>query len=192
MKICRFNNDRLGLVDGDEVIDVTDALEVIPTSGWPSPQGDALIANLDIVCSRASALANSGERFPLSELSLKSPVANPTKVIGAPVNYYAHQDEAIEDEGVSFGREIKTIESVAEGSQLSDVQEAFIDTGAIQCGFCTPGLLVTIHDFLDSNPEPEESEIKEAISGNLCRCTGYGRIVEAVQLVSIRRSGRDI
>ena len=54
------------------------------------------------------------------------------------------------------------------------------------------GLLVTIHDFLDSNPEPEESEIKEAISGNLCRCTGYGRIVEAVQLVSIRRSGRDI
>ena len=110
MKICRFNNDRLGLVDGDEVIDVTDALEVIPTSGWPAPQGDALIANLDTVCSRASDLANSGERFPLSELSLKSPVANPTKVIGAPVNYYAHQDEAIEDEGVSFGREIKTID----------------------------------------------------------------------------------
>ena len=110
MKICRFNNDRLGLVDGDEVIDVTDALEVIPTSGWPAPLGDALIANLDTVCSRASDLANSGERFPLSELSLKSPVANPTKVIGAPVNYYAHQDEAIEDEGVSFGREIKTID----------------------------------------------------------------------------------
>ena len=77
------------------------------------------------------------------------------------------------------GREIKTIESVADGSQLSDVQEAFIDTGAIQCGFCTPGLLVTIHDFLASNPEPEESEIKEAISGNLCRCTGYGPIIEA-------------
>ena len=90
------------------------------------------------------------------------------------------------------GREIKTIESVADGDELSDVQEAFIDTGAIQCGFCTPGLLVTIHDFLDANPEPEESEIKEAISGNLCRCTGYGRIVEAVQLVSIRRSNRDI
>ena len=89
------------------------------------------------------------------------------------------------------GRKIKTIESVADGNELSDVQEAFIDTGAIQCGFCTPGLLVTIHDFLDSNPEPEESEIKEAISGNLCRCTGYGRIVEAVQLVSIRRSRRD-
>ncbi|RPG00621.1 MAG: FAA hydrolase family protein [Rhodospirillaceae bacterium TMED63] len=110
MKICRFNNDRLGLVDGDEVIDVTDALEVLPTSGWPAPQGDALIANLDAVCSRASDLANLGKRFPLSELSLKSPVANPTKVIGAPVNYYAHQDEAIEDEGVSFGREIKTID----------------------------------------------------------------------------------
>ena len=90
------------------------------------------------------------------------------------------------------GREIKTIESVADGNELSDVQEAFIDSGAIQCGFCTPGLLVTIRDFLDSNPEPDEAEIKEAISGNLCRCTGYGRIVEAVQLVSIRRSKRGI
>jgi carbon-monoxide dehydrogenase small subunit len=89
------------------------------------------------------------------------------------------------------GREVRTIESVADGDELSDVQKAFIDTGAIQCGFCTPGLLVTIHDFLDSNPEPDQSEIKEAISGNLCRCTGYGRIVEAVQLVSIRRSKRD-
>ena len=88
-------------------------------------------------------------------------------------------------------RDIRTIESVASGDELSDVQEAFIDTGAIQCGFCTPGLLVTIHDFLEINPEPNQSEIKEAISGNLCRCTGYGLIVEAVQLVSLRRSKRD-
>ena len=82
----------------------------------------------------------------------------------------------------AIDRDIRTIESVASGDELSDVQEAFIDTGAIQCGFCTPGLLVTIHDFLEINPEPNQSEIKEAISGNLCRCTGYGQIVEAVQL----------
>ena len=91
----------------------------------------------------------------------------------------------------AINRDIRTIESVASGDELSDVQEAFIDTGAIQCGFCTPGLLVTIHDFLETNPEPNQSEIKEAISGNLCRCTGYGQIVEAVQLVSLRRSKRD-
>ena len=91
----------------------------------------------------------------------------------------------------AINRDIRTIESVASGDELSDVQEAFIDTGAIQCGFCTPGLLVTIHDFLEINPEPNQSEIKEAISGNLCRCTGYGQIVEAVQLVSLRRSKRD-
>ena len=91
----------------------------------------------------------------------------------------------------AINRDIRTIESVASGDELSDVQEAFIDTGAIQCGFCTPGLLVTIHDFLETNPEPNQSEIKEAISGNLCRCTGYGQIVEAVQLGSLRRSKRD-
>ena len=67
----------------------------------------------------------------------------------------------------AIDRDIRTIESVASGDGLSDVQEAFIDTGAIQCGFCTPGLLVTIHDFLEINPEPNQSEIKEAISGNL-------------------------
>ena len=91
----------------------------------------------------------------------------------------------------AIDRDIRTIESVASGDGLSDVQEAFIDTGAIQCGFCRPGLLVTIHDFLEINPEPNQSEIKEAISGNLCRCTGYGQIVEAVQLGSLRRSKRD-
>ena len=81
----------------------------------------------------------------------------------------------------AIDRDIRTIESVASGDGLSDVQEAFIDTGAIQCGFCTPGLLVTIHDFLEINPEPNQSEIKEAISGNLCRCTGYEMIVRSVQ-----------
>jgi 2,4-didehydro-3-deoxy-L-rhamnonate hydrolase len=110
MKICRFNNDRLGVVDGDTVIDVTGALDVIPAVGWPAPVGDALIANLDAVCAKASDLMSAGERHDVGSVALKSPVANPNKVIGAPVNYYAHQDEAIADEGVSFGREIKTID----------------------------------------------------------------------------------
>ena len=84
-------------------------------------------------------------------------------------------------------RTIKTIESISNNDALSDVQEAFVETGAIQCGFCTPGLLVTIHDFLETNPQPNVPEIREAISGNLCRCTGYGRIIEAVQITSKRR-----
>ena len=110
MKICRFNDDRLGLVEGDEVVDVTGALEVIPATGWPAPMGDALIANLDAVCAKASDLASSGDRHAVSDVTLKSPVANPTKVIGAPVNYYAHLEESQEDEGVNFGRDIKTID----------------------------------------------------------------------------------
>ena len=84
-------------------------------------------------------------------------------------------------------RTIKTIESISNNDALSDVQEAFVETGAIQCGFCTPGLLVPIHDFLETNPQPNVPEIREAISGNLCRCTGYGRIIEAVQITSKRR-----
>tara|TARA_R110000868_G_scaffold29889_6_gene110992 strand:+ start:9289 stop:10143 length:855 start_codon:yes stop_codon:yes gene_type:complete len=110
MKICRFNNDRLGVVDGDSVIDVTGALDAIPAAGWPAPVGDALIVNLDAVCARATELMSAGEKHALSSVVLKSPVANPNKVIGAPVNYYAHQDEAIADKGVNFGQEIKTID----------------------------------------------------------------------------------
>ena len=86
--------------------------------------------------------------------------------------------------GSAIGRDIKTIESLAPEGSLSVIQQAFVDAGAIQCGFCTPGLLVTIEDFLDDNAEPTELEIREAISGNLCRCTGYGRIVEAVRIAS--------
>tara|TARA_B100000700_G_scaffold284660_1_gene338061 strand:- start:976 stop:1842 length:867 start_codon:yes stop_codon:yes gene_type:complete len=110
MKICRYNDDRLGIVDGDEVVDVTAALDVIPAYRWPVPEGDALIANLDLICEKASGLMKSGERHALSAVRLKSPVANPTKVIGAPVNYYAHMDEANEDKGVSFGQDIKSID----------------------------------------------------------------------------------
>ena len=110
MKICRFNDDRLGIVEGDQIVDVTEALDAIPPSGWPAPVGDALIAHLDAVCARAKQFAPTGARFAVGDVVLRSPVANPSKVIGAPVNYYAHQDEAIKDQGVNFGREIKTID----------------------------------------------------------------------------------
>ncbi|MBC8204102.1 (2Fe-2S)-binding protein [bacterium] len=76
---------------------------------------------------------------------------------------------------------IRTIEGVADGNKLHPVQEAFVSEGAIQCGFCTPGMVMTSIALLKDNPHPSESEIRRAISGNLCRCTGYQKIVEAVK-----------
>jgi aerobic carbon-monoxide dehydrogenase small subunit len=70
----------------------------------------------------------------------------------------------------------------------TDVQQAFIDAGGVQCGFCTPGLVVAVHHLLDRNPQPTELEIKEAISGNICRCTGYGRIFAAIELARDQRN----
>jgi carbon-monoxide dehydrogenase small subunit len=84
--------------------------------------------------------------------------------------------------------QIATIEGLSPDGQLTDVQESFIQEGAVQCGFCTPGLVMAIHHLLDSNPTPTELEVKEAISGNLCRCTGYGRIFTAVEAVVAQRS----
>jgi len=81
------------------------------------------------------------------------------------------------------GREIRTIEGLAEGGKLHPVQQAFVDKGGIQCGFCSPGMILTAKALLDKNPSPTESEIREAISGNLCRCTGYQKIVEAIASV---------
>jgi aerobic carbon-monoxide dehydrogenase small subunit len=80
------------------------------------------------------------------------------------------------------GAEIVTVEGIQpdERGALSDVQRAFVDTGAVQCGFCTPGLVMAVHDLLDRDPNPSDLATREAISGNLCRCTGYGRILEAV------------
>ena len=78
-------------------------------------------------------------------------------------------------------RDIVTVESLSDGAALSDVQQAFLDAGAVQCGFCTPGLVMAVHDLLDRDPHPDDLAIREAISGNLCRCTGYGRVVEAVR-----------
>jgi 2-keto-4-pentenoate hydratase/2-oxohepta-3-ene-1,7-dioic acid hydratase in catechol pathway len=110
MKLCRFNDNRLGLVDGDEIADVTDALAVIPKSGWPAPHGDALIAHLDVVRGEVDKLAAGATRVGVADVKLLSPVANPTKIVGAPVNYKAHLEEAQDDAGVNFGQEIKTID----------------------------------------------------------------------------------
>jgi carbon-monoxide dehydrogenase small subunit len=79
------------------------------------------------------------------------------------------------------GREVTTIEGLAQGDQLHPVQKAFAEYGAVQCGFCTPGMILAAKVLLDSNPHPTELEIRQGISGNLCRCTGYVKIVEAIQ-----------
>ena len=87
--------------------------------------------------------------------------------------------------------EIKTIEGLTSDGVLTEVQDAFITEGGVQCGYCTPGLVVAIEHLLDNNQNPSEIEIKEAISGNICRCTGYGRIFEAVQTaVATRRAAK--
>jgi carbon-monoxide dehydrogenase small subunit len=87
----------------------------------------------------------------------------------------------------AVGAEITTVEGLAPEHELSDVQAAFVDEGAVQCGFCTPGLVVSVHHLLDHTPNPTELDVREALSGNICRCTGYGRIVAAVQAVAARR-----
>jgi carbon-monoxide dehydrogenase small subunit len=78
------------------------------------------------------------------------------------------------------GHEVVTVEGLADGEQLHPVQEAFSETGAVQCGFCTPGFVVATADLLNRNPDPTDDEIREALSGNLCRCTGYQKILDAV------------
>ena len=87
----------------------------------------------------------------------------------------------------AVGSDIVTVEGLSPDGSLTDVQESFIQHGAVQCGFCTPGLIVAIHNLLDENPSPSELQVKEAISGNICRCTGYGRIFAAVQDVIATR-----
>ena len=82
------------------------------------------------------------------------------------------------------GQDVVTIEGLAKNGKLDPLQESFIEYGALQCGFCTPGFLVSARAFLDSNPHPTEEEIRLAIAGNLCRCTGYDKIVRAIQAVA--------
>jgi aerobic carbon-monoxide dehydrogenase small subunit len=83
-------------------------------------------------------------------------------------------------------REVRSVEGLAAGDALHPVQEAFVETGAVQCGFCTPGLIVAVTDLLEQEPEPTQAVVREALSGNLCRCTGYEKILEAVRVASDR------
>ena len=82
------------------------------------------------------------------------------------------------------GKDIRTVEGLAEGEKISPLQKAFVEHGAIQCGFCTSGMLMSSTALLSKNPHPDEYEIKKAISGNLCRCTGYVKIIEAISTVA--------
>jgi aerobic carbon-monoxide dehydrogenase small subunit len=79
-----------------------------------------------------------------------------------------------------IGRNILTIEGMKKGDELHPLQQAFLDAGAIQCGFCTPGMVLTAHSFLLKNPKPSRQEVRKALTGNLCRCTGYQQIIDAV------------
>ncbi len=89
----------------------------------------------------------------------------------------------------AVGQPIVTIEGVAPTGSPSDVQAAFVQAGAVQCGFCTPGLIMAAHDLLERVPSPTETQIREELAGNVCRCTGYGRIIDAVQQVAVQRGG---
>ena len=86
--------------------------------------------------------------------------------------------------GQAEGREIVTVEGLAAEDELHPIQEAFLEAGAVQCGFCTPGLIVATHDLLARNASPTDAEIREALAGNLCRCTGYEKILDGVRLAA--------
>ncbi len=87
------------------------------------------------------------------------------------------------------GREIKTVEGMADGGRLHPLQQAFAELGAAQCGYCTPGILLTAEALLDDNPTPSRDEVRIALAGNLCRCTGYTKILDAVELAALRMKG---
>ncbi len=91
--------------------------------------------------------------------------------------------------GQAQGRDVVTVEGLAAGDRLHPVQEAFVEAGAVQCGFCTPGLVVAAHDLLARTERPSDLEIREALAGNLCRCTGYEKILDAVRLAAERTAG---
>lgn len=110
MRLCRFDENRIGIVFEHEIADVSDALDLLPSLRWPLPHGDLLIANLAKVRSRAETLAATAPRMKLDAVKLESPVANPSKIIAAPVNYMRHVEEARADAGINFGTDIKTID----------------------------------------------------------------------------------
>jgi carbon-monoxide dehydrogenase small subunit len=88
------------------------------------------------------------------------------------------------------GAQIITVEGLADGNKLHPVQQAFIDTGAVQCGYCTPGYIMSVKALLDRTTQPTTQDIEEAVSGNICRCTGYAKIIDAIQLAANRIAGR--
>ena len=88
------------------------------------------------------------------------------------------------------GAEIVTVEGLAEGDRLHPVQQAFIDTGAVQCGYCTPGFIISVKALLDRTKNPTPEEIEEAVSGNICRCTGYAKIVDAIHIAARQLQAR--
>ena len=85
-------------------------------------------------------------------------------------------------------REVTTVEGLADGDELHPIQQDFVEAGAVQCGFCTPGLIVATHELLARNPKPTDDEIREALAGNLCRCTGYEKILDAVRAAATREA----
>ena len=103
---------------------------------------------------------------------------------GKPINTYVTMAAN------AIGAQITTIEGLADGDKLHPVQQAFIDTGAVQCGYCTPGFIMSVKALLDRTTKPTPSDIEEAVSGNICRCTGYNKIVDAIHLAADRIAGR--
>ena len=92
--------------------------------------------------------------------------------------------------GQADGAEIVTVEGLSDGGGLHPVQQAYASEGAVQCGFCTPGLIVATHQLLEANPDPSDEDMREALAGNLCRCTGYEKIIDAVRLAALEMSIR--
>ena len=110
MKICRFDDDQIGLVQEDKsILDVTGALDILPLMKWPVPLGDAFILNLETLTAEMQHLAHDAPSVSLSDVTLKSPVANPSKIIGAPINYQKHIDESVTDDGIVSSRPISHI-----------------------------------------------------------------------------------
>ena len=111
MRLCRYADNQLGLVRDDMLSNATAALENLPPLTWPTPLGDHLIANLDALRPAIERAADDPDPMPVSSVVLKSPVANPSKIIGAPVNYQKHHEEAVADQEINLGRDVKTIDT---------------------------------------------------------------------------------
>jgi len=111
MRLCRYDDDKIGLIRGDQLFDATAALVHLPPLNWPVPHGDHLIANLDVMRAALEAAADDSHPVPMESVVLLSPVANPSKIVGAPVNYHKHHEEAVADSEINLGRDIKTIDT---------------------------------------------------------------------------------